>query len=88
MLTALLSSARPQALEKFHVEKDIAMYIKKEFDRKYSATWHCVAGKSFGGCPSSGQQYCEDGTFCWSGCLYKIRAAQCPSLMEFGRLLM
>jgi len=37
-----------QALEKFRVEKDIAMFIKKEFDRKYTPTWHCVVGKSFG----------------------------------------
>lgn len=37
-----------QALEKWTVEKDIAMYIKKEFDNKYGQTWHCVVGKSFG----------------------------------------
>lgn len=33
------------ALEQYNVEKDIAMYIKKEFDRVYGTTWHCVVGK-------------------------------------------
>jgi hypothetical protein len=27
-----------QALEKFNIEKDIAAYIKKEFDKKHSPT--------------------------------------------------
>jgi hypothetical protein len=34
-----------QALEKFNVEKDMAMYIKREFDRLHGTTWHCVVGK-------------------------------------------
>jgi dynein light chain LC8-type len=38
----------PQASEKFILEKDIAKYVKKEFDAKYTPTWHCVVGKSFG----------------------------------------
>ena len=33
-----------QALEKFSIEKDIAAYIKKEFDKKYNPTWHCIVG--------------------------------------------
>jgi len=33
------------ALEKYNVEKDMAMYIKKEFDRLHGTTWHCVVGK-------------------------------------------
>ena len=37
-----------QALEKFNIEKDIAAYIKKEFDKKYNPTWHCVVGRNFG----------------------------------------
>ena len=36
------------ALERFQVEKDVAGYIKKEFDRKYNPTWHCVVGRNFG----------------------------------------
>ncbi|XP_036354769.1 dynein light chain 2, cytoplasmic-like [Octopus sinensis] len=35
-------------MEKYNIEKDIAAYIKKEFDKKYSATWHCVVGRNFG----------------------------------------
>ncbi len=39
-----------QALEKFNIEKDIAAFIKKEFDKKYNPTWHCIVGKyQFGG---------------------------------------
>lgn len=33
------------ALSKYDLEKDVAMHIKKEFDRKYDTTWHCVVGK-------------------------------------------
>lgn len=34
-------------LEKYNVEKDAAMFIKKEFDRLYGTTWHCVVGKKW-----------------------------------------
>merc|ERR1712033_27174 len=37
-----------QALEKYNIEKDIAGYIKKEFDKKYNPTWHCIVGRNFG----------------------------------------
>ncbi|GAA31929.2 dynein light chain type 1 [Opisthorchis viverrini] len=36
------------ATNKYDLEKDIAAHIKKEFDRKYAVTWHCVVGKNFG----------------------------------------
>ncbi|TNN11928.1 Dynein light chain isoform 1 [Schistosoma japonicum] len=36
------------AVDNYNVEKDIAAYIKKEFDRKYSPTWHCIVGRHFG----------------------------------------
>ncbi|CAH8480826.1 unnamed protein product [Schistosoma intercalatum] len=42
-----------QALEKYSVEKDIAAFIKKEFDRKYNPTWHCIVGRNFGSIFSS-----------------------------------
>jgi len=35
-------------LVQYEMEKDAAMYIKKEFDRLYGTTWHCVVGKNFG----------------------------------------
>lgn len=37
-----------QALGKFSIEKDVASFIKKEFDRKFNPTWHCVVGRNFG----------------------------------------
>ncbi|ORX50154.1 dynein light chain 1, cytoplasmic [Hesseltinella vesiculosa] len=37
-----------QALEKYEIEKDIAAHIKREFDKKYGPTWHCVVGRHFG----------------------------------------
>jgi len=37
-----------QAMEKFNIEKDIASYIKKEFDKKFNPTWHCIVGRNFG----------------------------------------
>ena len=35
-------------IAKHNIERDIAAYIKKEFDKKYNPTWHCVVGRSFG----------------------------------------
>ena len=37
-----------QAMEKYNIEKDIAAYIKKEFDKKNNPTWHCIVGRNFG----------------------------------------
>ncbi|TNN11925.1 putative dynein light chain [Schistosoma japonicum] len=36
------------AMDKFDVEKDVAAFIKKEFDRKYNPTWHCIVGRHYG----------------------------------------
>ena len=56
-----------QALEKFNVEKDMAAFIKKEFDKKYSPTWHCIVGRNFG--TSSALPDC-----CWRGfCCWQFR---------------
>jgi len=33
---------------KYHIEKEIAMSIKKEFDSRKGATWHCIVGRNFG----------------------------------------
>ena len=41
-------SIAAEALKKYAIEKDIAEYIKKEFDRKYNPTWHTVVGRNFG----------------------------------------
>uniref|UniRef100_A0A3B5QSA6 Dynein light chain n=1 Tax=Xiphophorus maculatus TaxID=8083 RepID=A0A3B5QSA6_XIPMA len=29
-------------------KKDIAAYVKKEFDKKYKPTWRCIVGRNFG----------------------------------------
>jgi dynein light chain LC8-type len=34
-----------QALDRFNTEKDIAAYIKQEFDNKYNRTWGCLVGR-------------------------------------------
>ncbi|KAK8960655.1 hypothetical protein KSP40_PGU004406 [Platanthera guangdongensis] len=36
------------AFDKHAVEKDIAEYIKKEFDKNHGPTWHCIVGRNFG----------------------------------------
>uniref|UniRef100_A0A1D1Y6A7 Dynein light chain n=1 Tax=Anthurium amnicola TaxID=1678845 RepID=A0A1D1Y6A7_9ARAE len=36
------------AFEKHGVEKDIAEFIKKEFDKNHGPTWHCIVGRNFG----------------------------------------
>merc|ERR1712222_76919 len=33
---------------KYNIEKDIAAFIKKEFDKKYNPTWHAIVGRNFG----------------------------------------
>ena len=45
-----LMVAGVQALDRFSVEKDLAAYIKKEFDKKHNPTWHCIVGRNFGAC--------------------------------------
>ena len=30
------------------MEKDMAAYVKKEFDKKHNPTWHCIVGRNFG----------------------------------------
>ena len=37
-----------KAIDSYNIEKDIACYIKKEFDRKHNPTWHCIVGRNFG----------------------------------------
>ncbi|KAL1924574.1 uncharacterized protein VTP21DRAFT_4228 [Calcarisporiella thermophila] len=47
MQQASIEVAR-EAMDKYQVEKDIAAHIKREFDKKYGSTWHCIVGRSFG----------------------------------------
>jgi len=36
------------ALELFSNEKDVAAYIRREFEQRYLPTWQCVVGRNFG----------------------------------------
>ena len=36
------------AMEKYTTDKEIATFIKKEFDKKFDPTWHCIVGRNFG----------------------------------------
>nr|CDS29000.1 dynein light chain [Hymenolepis microstoma] len=36
------------AMSRHDIEKDIAAYLKKEFDQLYGPTWHCIVGRNFG----------------------------------------
>ncbi|KAM3183693.1 hypothetical protein ACTXT7_009862 [Hymenolepis weldensis] len=38
------------AMSRYSIEKDVAAHIKKEFDRMFGPTWHCIVGKNFGRC--------------------------------------
>ena len=35
-------------MEAHPIEKDIAAFCKREFDKKFGPTWHVVVGKNFG----------------------------------------
>jgi len=37
-----------EAMSQYNIEKDIAQYIKREFDKRKGATWHCIVGRNFG----------------------------------------
>ncbi|XP_064488707.1 uncharacterized protein LOC135400746 [Ornithodoros turicata] len=37
-----------EAIERHKILRDVAAFIKTEFDRKFMPTWHCVVGRSFG----------------------------------------
>ena len=36
------------ALEKCDNDRDIAAFIKKDFDKKFNPTWHCIVGTNYG----------------------------------------
>ncbi|KAM3184037.1 hypothetical protein ACTXT7_009182 [Hymenolepis weldensis] len=37
-----------RALQSSREPREIAQYIKKEFDQKYEPNWHCIVGNHFG----------------------------------------
>lgn len=36
------------ALSKYELERDMARFLKTQFDQRFQPTWHCVVGKHFG----------------------------------------
>jgi dynein light chain LC8-type len=51
------------ALSKYGIEKDVAAHIKKEFDKKYHPTWHCIVGRNFGATPRFFSCFCRHSLF-------------------------
>lgn len=47
MIKTAINTAK-MAMSKYAIEKEIAGYIKREFDRMYYPNWHCIVGKQFG----------------------------------------
>ncbi|VDD94148.1 unnamed protein product [Enterobius vermicularis] len=37
-----------EGLKRCNSDKDVASFVKDEFEKKYGSTWHCVVGSSFG----------------------------------------
>ena len=46
-------------MAKYTIEKDIAQYIKKEFDSRFGATWHCIVGRNFGSFVTHGRSFAQ-----------------------------
>jgi dynein light chain LC8-type len=47
-MQAVALEVAAQAQEKYTIEKDMAAHIKREFDKRYNPTWHCIVGRNFG----------------------------------------
>lgn len=80
-----------QALEKYTVEKDIAGYIKKEFDKKHGPMWHCIVGRHFGKNPPASEAISNQSTaLCQMldmGFKYKQQICSPPGKYLLNRLL-
>ncbi|KAF5397112.1 Dynein light chain [Paragonimus heterotremus] len=37
-----------EAMDRCTLEKDVAACLKKEMDKRYGPTWHCIVGRNFG----------------------------------------
>ncbi|KAH3669077.1 hypothetical protein OGAPHI_001673 [Ogataea philodendri] len=37
-----------RALDLYKKNAEISAYLKKELDKQYGSTWHCIVGKNFG----------------------------------------
>lgn len=36
------------ALERYELERDMAYFLKREFDERFQPSWHCIVGRHFG----------------------------------------
>lgn len=36
------------ALDRFELERDMAYFLKREFDERFQPSWHCIVGRHFG----------------------------------------
>jgi dynein light chain LC8-type len=52
------------AFSTYSIEKDIAAYLKKAFDKQFGATWHCIVGRNFGSFVTHGKAKAHG--FCFS----------------------
>lgn len=81
-----------QALEKFNIEKDIAAFIKKEFDKKYTpvrqllSTWSAVPLLSLTVCPVS-SSVCRRGTASLAGSECGLKSPSRVAAAAVGSLL-
>ncbi|ESW98715.1 hypothetical protein HPODL_05262 [Ogataea parapolymorpha DL-1] len=37
-----------KALQSYKKNAELSAYLKKEMDKQYGTTWHCIVGKNFG----------------------------------------
>ncbi|CUS15175.1 unnamed protein product [Tuber aestivum] len=58
-MSSIALDVAKRAMNSKTVEKDIAQYIKKEFDAKFGSTWHCIVGRNFGSFVTHGRDLIE-----------------------------
>ena len=46
------------AIDKYEIEKDIADFIRDEFEKRHEPTWHCIVGREFTSCVTHDTKYC------------------------------
>ncbi|KAG5454555.1 Dynein light chain Tctex-type [Clonorchis sinensis] len=42
--------AAAQALDRHKEDWEVGAYVRERFDEKFKPAWHCIVGRSFGGC--------------------------------------
>ena len=83
MQTQALDVAR-EAMDKYSIEKDIAQAIKKEFDSRFGATWHCIVGRNFGSFVTHGMS-CFTFPSVGGWCIASRGRLRMREILELGR---